>query len=163
MVISFNLNPFQVMKKIILLSSMLFLTVCTKSLASTSEYIVDDVAIEATLNSGVEVASLVPTMETSATTEANMLGVTNAGLPATTVSSKNTATAFILSFFLGGLGIHRFYMGTATLTGVGYILTLGGCGIVAFVDWVVLLIALVNDEGISKYEDNPKFFMWGGK
>ena len=53
-------------------------------------------------------------------------------------------------------------MGTATLTGVGYILTLGGCGIVATVDWIVLLIALVNNEGISKYEDNPKFFMWGG-
>ncbi|MFY7888277.1 MAG: TM2 domain-containing protein [Spirosomataceae bacterium] len=151
------------MKKIVLLSSMLFLTVCTKSLASTSEYIVDDVAIEATLNSGVEVASLVPTLETSATTEANVLGVTNTGLPATTISGgKDATTAFILSWFLGILGVHRFYMGTATLTGVGYILTLGGCGIVATVDWVVLLIALVNKEGISKYEDNPKFFMWGG-
>jgi hypothetical protein len=152
------------MKKIVLLSSMLFLTVCTKSLASTSEYIVDDVAIEATLNSGVEVASLVPTLETSATTEANVLGVTNTGLPATTISGgKDATTAFILSWFLGFLGVHRFYMGTATLTGVGYILTLGGCGIVATVDWVVLLIALVNRESISKYEDNPKFFMWGGK
>lgn len=164
MVISFNLNPFQVMKKIILLSSMLFLTVCTKSLASTSEYIVDDVAIEATLNSGVEVASLVPAMATTATTEASMLAVTNNSLPATTISgSKDATVAFILATFLGGLGIHRFYMGTATLTGVGYILTLGGCGIVATVDWIVLLIALVNQEGISKYEDNPKFFMWGGK
>jgi TM2 domain-containing membrane protein YozV len=85
-------------------------------------------------------------------------------MPASSVAaSKDPVVAFILSTFLGGLGIHRFYMGTATLTGVGYILTLGGCGIVAFVDWVVLLIALVQDEGIGKYTDNPKFFMWGGR
>lgn len=147
------------MKKIIILSSMLFLTVCSKSFASTpSEYLANDAAIEATLNNGVEVASLMPSVNTEAS---NNVLATTSSLPTTSVAgSKNAATAFILSTFLGGLGIHRFYMGTATLTGVGYILTLGGCGIVAFVDWVVLLIALVNDEGISKYEDNPKFFMW---
>ncbi len=50
-------------------------------------------------------------------------------------------------------------MGTATLTGVGYILTLGGCGIVQLVDWVVLLIGAANND-IGKYEDNTKFFMW---
>ncbi len=148
------------MKKIIILSSMLFVTVCSKSFASTpSEYFANDAAIEATLSSGVEVASLMPAV--NAETSNNVLATTTNSLPSTSVAgSKNAATAFILSTFLGGLGIHRFYMGTATLTGVGYILTLGGCGIVAFVDWVVLLIALVNDEGISKYEDNPKFFMW---
>ena len=79
------------------------------------------------------------------------------------VAERNATVAFVLSWFVGFLGVHRFYMGTETLTGVGYILTLGGCGIVAFVDWIVLLIALINQEGISKYEDNPKFFMWSGK
>ncbi|TAE38530.1 MAG: TM2 domain-containing protein [Runella slithyformis] len=78
------------------------------------------------------------------------------------VAGKDATTSFLLAFFLGALGVHRFYMGTATLTGIGYILTCGGCGIVATVDWVVLLIAMVNKEGISKYEDNPKFFMWSG-
>lgn len=151
------------MKKIFILSSMLFLTVCSKSFAS-SEYEVDDVAIEATLNKGVEVASI-QLNETATPASANLLTTgTSNGLPtATLAGGKDPAVAFVLSWLLGFLGVHRFYMGTATLTGVGYILTFGGCGIVATVDWVVLLIALINKEGISKYEDNPKFFMWSGK
>lgn len=74
-------------------------------------------------------------------------------------AEKNPAVAFILAWFVGYLGIHRAYLGTSTGTIIAYILTLGGCGIVAFVDWVVLLIGLVNDD-ISKYVDNPSFFMW---
>ena len=72
---------------------------------------------------------------------------------------KTPAVAFVLAWFLGPLGIHRAYLGTTTGVIIGYILTLGGCGIVAFVDWIVLLIGLI-EEDISKYIDNPKFFMW---
>jgi TM2 domain-containing membrane protein YozV len=75
------------------------------------------------------------------------------------VADKQPIVAFLLAFFLGGLGIHRFYLGTKTMTGVGYILTCGGFGIVAFVDWILLLIGTINDD-IDKYIDNPKFFMW---
>ncbi|MBK7388437.1 MAG: TM2 domain-containing protein [Bacteroidetes bacterium] len=75
------------------------------------------------------------------------------------VAEKSPIVAFLLSTFLGLLGIHRFYMGTKTMTGVGYILTCGGLGIVATVDWVLLLIGTINDD-IDKYIDNPKFFMW---
>lgn len=148
------------MKKTIILSSMLFMSVCAKSFASTSEYVIDDAIVETTLNSGVQVASLIPSMDVTST---NVLSAMTNNLPTTTVSGKDATVAFVLSWVVGFLGIHRFYMGTATLTGVGYILTLGGCGIVATVDWVVLLIALINREGIDKYEDNPKFFMWSGK
>lgn len=73
---------------------------------------------------------------------------------------KDPATAFILNTFLGTFGIHRAYLGTSGTTIVAYILTMGGCGIVAFVDWIVLLISLVNEEDISPYVDNPSFFMW---
>ena len=149
------------MKKVILLSSALFLAVCANSFASASEYVVDDMAVEVSLNSGIEVSTLTPILNVETTATSAMAATTN-GLPAATVASRDPTVAFLLAFFLGGLGIHRFYMGTATLTGVGYILTLGGCGIVAFVDWIVLLIALVNKDGIDKYEDNPKFFMWSG-
>lgn len=76
-----------------------------------------------------------------------------------TLDDPDPAIAFILAWFVGPLGIHRAYLGTSTGTIVGYILTLGGCGIVAFVDWVVLLIGVVNDD-IDKYVDNPSFFMW---
>jgi TM2 domain-containing membrane protein YozV len=75
------------------------------------------------------------------------------------VDEKDPLVAFLLSWFLGYLGIHRAYLGTSTGTIVGYILTLGGCGIVATIDWIMLLIGLVNND-ISQYIDNPKFFMW---
>jgi len=73
----------------------------------------------------------------------------------------NPVVAFVLSFFLGGLGIHRIYMGTSIGTVIGYILTLGGCGIVSLIDWIVLLIGLIDDD-VSDYVNNPKFFMWAG-
>lgn len=73
---------------------------------------------------------------------------------------KSFAAALLLNFFLGGLGIHRLYLGTKTLTWVGYILTIGGIfGIVPLVDLIVLI---VHNKDISPYVDNPKFFMWAG-
>ncbi len=71
---------------------------------------------------------------------------------------KDAIVAIVLDFFLGGFGIHRFYLGTEVLTGVGYILTCGGIfGIVPLVDFIVLII---DNKDISPYIDNPKFFMW---
>ena len=73
---------------------------------------------------------------------------------------KNFATALLLNFFLGYLGIHRLYLGTKTLTWVGYILTCGGIfGVVPLIDLIVLI---VNNDDISPYVNNPKFFMWSG-
>lgn len=72
---------------------------------------------------------------------------------------KNAVVAFVLSWFLGYLGIHRLYLGTKTGTFIAYLLTAGGCGIVAFVDWIMLLMGLIDDD-ISRYIDNPKFIMW---
>lgn len=113
-------------------------------------YLVNDEAVEASFTAAIAapmsvdfINSIIPNMPTE---QAKVAG-------------SNPVVAFILAFFLGQLGIHRFYMGTATLTGVGYILTLGGCGVVAFIDWIVLLIGVVEGD-ISKYEDNTKFFMW---
>lgn len=75
-----------------------------------------------------------------------------------TVKSKSPLAAILLDFFLGGLGIHRFYLGTKVMTGVGYILTCGGIfGLIPLVDLIVLA---VNYNDISQFVDNPKFFMW---
>ncbi len=73
--------------------------------------------------------------------------------------NKDPLVAFLLSWFLGYLGIHRAYMGTSTGTIVAYILTGGGCGIVWTIDWIMLLIGVMNND-ISQYIDNPRFFMW---
>jgi TM2 domain-containing membrane protein YozV len=53
-------------------------------------------------------------------------------------SGKSQIVAIILCFFLGALGIHRFYLG---YTGIGILelLTLGFFGILLFIDFIRLL------------------------
>lgn len=73
-------------------------------------------------------------------------------------SDDKFVPALLLDLFLGGLGIHRLYLGTKTITWVGYILTCGGIfGVVPLVD---LIVMIVHSENLSEYVNNPKFFMW---
>lgn len=53
-------------------------------------------------------------------------------------AGKSQLTAVLLCFFLGGLGIHRFYLGY-TWQGIVQLLTLGGLGIWALIDFIRLL------------------------
>ncbi|MXW42195.1 MAG: TM2 domain-containing protein [Acidimicrobiia bacterium] len=50
---------------------------------------------------------------------------------------KDPTVAFLLSFFFGGLGVDRFYLGHNGL-GIGKLLTFGGVGIWAIVDWFLI-------------------------
>ena len=51
---------------------------------------------------------------------------------------KSQLIALLLAFFLGGLGIHRFYLGY-TWQGVVQLLTAGGCGIWALIDFIRII------------------------
>ncbi len=61
-------------------------------------------------------------------------------MPAT--PQKSFTTALLLSFFLGGFGVDRFYLGYTGL-GVGKLLTLGGCGIWALIDFIMIAMRKV--------------------
>ena len=51
---------------------------------------------------------------------------------------KSQIVALILCFLLGGLGIHRFYLGYVGI-GIIQLLTLGGCGIWALIDLIRII------------------------
>lgn len=51
----------------------------------------------------------------------------------------------LLCFFLGSLGVHRFYAGKVG-TGILMLLTLGGFGIWALIDFVIIVIGNFKDK-----------------
>jgi hypothetical protein len=60
-------------------------------------------------------------------------------------STKKRLVAFLLCFFIGGLGIHRFYVGK-TGTGIAQILTAGGLGVWVLVDLIMILCGSFKDK-----------------
>lgn len=151
------------MKRKIISTLMLLVFITGQTLASSLLYASGELATKAELNvteTSFEVNdSQLDALFAEAEDISEEVNLSVLASPAEIKADKSPAVAFILAWFLGVLGIHRAYMGTSTGTIIGYILTCGGFGIVAFIDWVVLLIGLVNDD-ISKYTDNSKFFMW---
>jgi len=61
---------------------------------------------------------------------------------------KSKLTAILLCFFLGSLGIHRFYLGY-TLIAVIQLLTFGG-----FLIWVIVDLIRLTIGSLKDYEDN---------
>ena len=61
------------------------------------------------------------------------------------VSDKGFVPAILLCFFLGVLGVHRFYVGKIG-TGILQLLTLGGLGIWALVDFILIVTGSFKDK-----------------
>lgn len=59
-------------------------------------------------------------------------------------SDKSAVTALILVLFLGGLGIHRFYVGK-TGSGLGMLFTLGGLGVWSLIDLIMIATGKFTD------------------
>ena len=60
-------------------------------------------------------------------------------------SDKDWITAMLLSFFVGFLGVDRFYLGQSGL-GVAKLLTGGGCGVWALIDFILIAMRSVTDS-----------------
>jgi TM2 domain-containing membrane protein YozV len=65
-------------------------------------------------------------------------------------SGKSQVIALILCALVGGLGIHRFYLGY-TWQGVVQLLTAGGCGIWALIDLIRIITGGLQPKD-SEYE-----------
>jgi hypothetical protein len=67
-----------------------------------------------------------------------------------TEGGKSQLIALILVILVGGLGIHRFYLGY-TLEGVIQLLTAGGCGIWALIDLIRIVMGTLKPKD-GEYE-----------
>lgn len=65
------------------------------------------------------------------------------------VQFKDPTTALLISIFAGAYGIDRFYIGDTGM-GVGKLLTCGGIGVWAIVDWFLI-------QGATKQKNLEKF------
>ncbi len=59
--------------------------------------------------------------------------------------NRSWIAAMIISFFLGALGIDRFYLGYIGL-GVIKLLTLGGLGLWALIDFILIIIKVIKPK-----------------
>ncbi len=60
------------------------------------------------------------------------------------ISDKGFVPAILLCFFLGVLGVHRFWVGKY-LTGILMLLTLGGLGIWSLIDFIIIVTGNFTD------------------
>ena len=78
--------------------------------------------------------------------------------PIQTTSDKSFVAAWLLSLFLGVLGVDRFYMGYVGL-GIIKLITFGGCGIWYLIDLILIITGSLKANGnkpLSGYAENKK-------
>lgn len=62
-----------------------------------------------------------------------------------TANDKSKMVVFLFAFFLGCLGVHRFYVGKVG-SGVAWLLTGGILGVGWLIDWIMVLCGKFKDK-----------------
>ena len=62
---------------------------------------------------------------------------------------KSKRLTLLLCLFLGGIGVHRFYVGKVG-TGILQLITLGGCGIWTLIDLIMIITGSFTDKDGNK-------------
>lgn len=63
----------------------------------------------------------------------------------TNISTKSRLAVTLLAWFLGVFGVHRFYLGKIG-TGLLMLLTIGGFGIWALIDFIYAVSGIMKDK-----------------
>jgi len=61
------------------------------------------------------------------------------------MSEKSGVATLLLCFFVGSLGIHRFYVGKIG-TGILQLITFGGLGVWVLIDLVMIIVGSFKDS-----------------
>lgn len=61
------------------------------------------------------------------------------------ISDKGFVPTLLLCFFLGVLGVHRFYVGKI-FTGILMLITFGGLGIWSLIDFIMIAVGAFKDK-----------------
>ena len=65
--------------------------------------------------------------------------------PVSVSTQKSWIVALLLCFFVGVLGVHRFYVGKVG-TGILQLLTFGGLGIWTLIDFILIMVGSFKDK-----------------
>ena len=68
-------------------------------------------------------------------------------------SEKDWLVTLLLCIFLGGIGAHRFYAGKIG-TGILQLITVGGCGIWALIDLIMIITGKFEDKDGNVIQQN---------
>ncbi|MEQ9402834.1 MAG: TM2 domain-containing protein [Cyclobacteriaceae bacterium] len=133
------------MKKALITTLFALCVVFTSS--ANSSYFINDSEVETLLEESVQVNPFENGVEMASFMAVDAVN-----------AEKNVWIAVALDFFLGGLAIHRVYLGGTPILILGYLLTFGGIfGLIPLGDLIVLVI---NSDDISKYVGSNAFIMW---
>jgi len=132
------------MKKLLLTFVVAFGVVFT---SSANSYTINDSEVETLLEESVQVNPF-----------ENGFEMTSYMNPSAIQAEKNVWIAVALDFFLGGIAIHRVYLGGTPILIIGYLLTFFGIfGLIPLGDLIALVI---KSDDISKYVGSNAFIMW---